>query len=98
MLRQTYRHFWGPYWIAGFEIARSGQVQTITVRVPGPYTVGAGGNVIVDGATYGAGQIVELARGTHRVLPADAATTLTWGRALRKPVQPAPAEPYFTSF
>lgn len=43
MLRQTYRHFWGPYWIAGFEIARSGQVQTITVRVPGPYTVGAGG-------------------------------------------------------
>lgn len=98
MLRQTYRHFWGPYWIAGFEIAKSGQAQTITVRVPGPYTVGASGSVTVDGVTYRSGQILELARGKHSVIAGESATTLTWGRALRKPVQAAPAEPYFTSF
>lgn len=98
MLRQTYRHFWGPYWIAGFEIANFRQAQTITVRVPGPYTVGSGGSVILDGTIYRSGQIVELSRGTHSVIAADASTTLTWGRALRKPAQPAPAEPYFTSF
>ncbi|MBB4613753.1 ArnT family glycosyltransferase [Novosphingobium taihuense] len=98
MLRQTYRHFWGPYWIAGFDVTNSNQPATITVRVPGPYTVGAGGNVTVDGTPYNGGQILELARGKHTVLATGGSTTLTWGRALRKPVQPAPAEPYFTSF
>lgn len=98
MLRDTYRHFWGPYWIAGFDIAKSAEPATITVRVPGPYTVGTGGALLVDGKTFGSGQVVELARGAHTVLASGSATDLTWGRALRKPAQAAPAEPYFTSF
>lgn len=98
MLRQTYRHFWGPYWIAGFDIAKSEQPGTITVRVPGPYTVSAGGSVTVDGTEYRRGQILDLARGKHTVHATAGSTTLTWGRALHQPAQPAPAEPYFTSF
>lgn len=98
MLRATYRHFWGPYWIAGFSLQESKTAVRLTVRVPGPYTVGPGPVVTIDGRTYSPGEIVSLDRGEHVVLSRLGSNTLTWGRNLRVPDEAAPDEPYFTSF
>lgn len=96
MLRNTYLHFWGPFWVAGFDLPPSGNSRTIDVRVPGPYTVASSQAVLIDGVSHNPGEVFALGRGRHVV--GELATRLIWGKNLQVPPQVAPAEPYFTAF
>ncbi len=98
MLRKSYLHFWGPFWIAGFDLSQNAVPSTLNVVVPGPYTVASGRSIVIDGVRHEAGAVVELGRGPHKAFADSGAARLLWGRSLRTPTQPAPSAPYFTSF
>lgn len=99
MLRSTYVHFWGPFWVAGFNFPPSSQNSAFEVRVPGKYTLTTGNLALkIDGVARNSGDVVELERGSHAVSGSPMAATLLWGDHLKKPDQPAPSEPYFTQF
>lgn len=98
MMRETYLHFWGPFWVAGFDLAANQATRTINVRVPGPYTVNGTGAVSIDGHSHGAGDIVDLSRGLHTVSTATAPIRLVWGKQLQVPAYAPPETPYFQSF
>ena len=98
MLRKSYLHFWGPFWIAGFDLSQNAVPSILNVVVPGPYTVASGKSIVIDGVRHEAGAVVELGRGPHKAFADSGAARLLWGRSLRTPTQPAPSAPYFTSF
>jgi len=98
MMRQTYLHFWGPIWVAGFELRASDTNQTITVRVPGPYTFTGDGTIMVDGKDLKTGAVVDLIRGSHTISNTLAPARLVWGNHLTPPTAPPPALPYFHAF
>ncbi|MGV3511750.1 MAG: hypothetical protein ACO1OX_07060 [Novosphingobium sp.] len=98
MLRKTYVHFWGPFWIAGFAFEGSAATQDFLVRVPGNYTVTGSDGAVIDGRKYAAGSIVELASGKHAIAAREGLVRLTWGRDLKAPEENPPQEPYFTNF
>lgn len=98
MLRSTYLHFWGPFWVAGFDVMPNLAERKIMVRVPGPYTLRASADVKIDGISRQPGEVVEMARGAHRVGATTAPIKLVWGRKLQVPKTPAPREPYFMMF
>ena len=95
-LRETYRQFWGPIFLAGKELEPDEQT-TWNVRVPGSYTVE--GHVLVDGTDFDTGDVVELKRG--KVMLAEtgnASASLTWGNNIAKPSLTPPSRPYWTGF
>lgn len=96
MLRSTYLHFWGPFWVAGFDLPSGAAGREIDVRVPGPYTVTGLAAATVDGVEHKPGEVFVLDRGRHVV--GAQPVKLVWGRNLKVPAQEAPAEPHFTSF
>lgn len=98
MLRETYIHFWGPFWIAGFAFESSATTHEFVVRVPGSYTVTGRDGAEIDGSKYSAGSIVELANGKHAISAHGGIVRLTWGRNLKAPAESPPQEPYFTNF
>lgn len=98
MLRETYIHLWGPFWIAGFSFDSSAQPTEFVVRVPGPYTVNKGQGVIVDGAVHSEGDVIQLERGNHVIAAHDEGVRLTWGSRIKPSAESAPQEPYFTNF
>lgn len=95
-LRDTYVHFWGPFWIAGEALA-AGESRQVTIRVPGTYTV-RGGALTVDGRRFRPGDTLELGRGQHRLAASSAPARLIWGDRLQLPANPAPAEPLWVAF
>ena len=98
MLRDTYVHFWGPFWVAGKTVAADAKQAPATIRVPGPYTV-SGGAVEVDGRRVAPGGVIDLQRGTHRLSASDGkAARLVWGAHLRAPDGPPPPPPYWLHF
>lgn len=97
MLRETYVHFWGPFWIAGFFFDSPASTE-FAVRVPGPYRVTGGQSVIIDGARHEQGDVVQLKRGKHTIVTHGDGVRLTWGRDIKLPLESPPQEPYFTSF
>lgn len=97
-LRETYIPYWGPLWVAGFDFPAASEERSVTVRVPGPYTVQGPGPVFVNGTEHSAGNVIALDRGTHRMAAPRAAARMVWGDRLAHPAQPAPTEPYFTGF
>lgn len=97
LLRRTYVNLWGPLWLAGFDLP-AGDATTITVAVPGPYTLHAAQPVVVDGIARTPGAVFDLARGTHAVGPRAAPLRLLWGRGIRVPSTPPPAPPYLLPY
>lgn len=93
-LRENYIHHWGPFWIAGREIASETRFD---LRVPGPYRV-EGGALLLDGVLLPAGQIVQLPRGVHQAQPQAAKVRLVWAKAGPALASPPPAQPWFTDF
>lgn len=98
MMRQTYLHFWGPFWLAGFDLGAQDTNQTILVRVPGPYTLTGAGTAVVDGKVLKTGDVVNLPRGNHSVFNGLVPARLVWGNRLAAPAAPPPAPPYFHGF
>ena len=97
-LRETYLHFWGPFWVAGRNISANARPMAWDVLVPGPYTV-SGGEIQIGGRVIHPGEVINLHRGTYRLSPLHGrAARLIWGSHLRVPDQPAPVEPYWVGF
>lgn len=98
VLRETYRHAWGPIYIAGTRLQTNGR-KVWTVAVPGTYTVE--GQLRIDGRPYGAGDLIELPRGPVELVAAsgpEAPAGLVWGEQPAIPSTPPPARPYWTDF
>lgn len=96
LLRDTYVHFWGPYWLAG-EALDAGETRVVTIRVPGSYTV-RDGSIGIEGMLYLPGEVLHLDRATHTLAAYDRPARLIWGDGLKEPEMPAPEEPYWTQF
>ena len=95
-LRETYRHVWGPAWVAGVSLEVR-QELVWNVFVPGTYTVE--GSLIVDGQPYDDGALVTLSRGEVTLVGAEEAPSgLLWGENIEAPARSAPARPYWTGF
>ncbi len=93
-LRDSYVHFWGPFWLAGQTF--NGPAQ-FALRVPGQYRV-EGGDLTLDGRALKAGEVVDLARGEHRAVPADGAKVRLIWAAARLPQGAPPQQPFFVDF
>lgn len=97
-LRDTYLHFWGPFWVAGETVSANTAHALTAIRVPGPYTV-SGSTVAINGRPFGPGAVVRLQRGAYRLSNVgDRTARLTWGDHLRLPDDPAPPEPMWVWF
>lgn len=95
-LRETYRHIWGPAYVAGITLD-AGFARQWTVRVPGTYTVE--GTLAVNGVVYQDGDTVTLERGeTALAAQGDSAAGLLWGDHMAIPSHPAPERPYWRGF
>ena len=96
-LRATYRHFWGPYWIAGAEVA-AGESLSYEVLVPGEYTV-TGAGLSVNGEALEPGSVRNFDRGFVELRNAgqnDAG--IIWGDNPKTPDMPVPERPYWRGF
>jgi hypothetical protein len=96
-LRASYIHWWGPYWIAGYDVAPDEGEVAIELLVPGPYTVRQG-VLIIDGKPYQPGEVVTLDRGRISISAPQRAAKLVWGDNIDLPSYPAPSEPFWTPF
>ena len=95
-LRGTYLHWWGPFWLAGQQLA-AGTARDARILVPGIYRVDLA-PIRIDGALYQPGQTVRLVRGSVRLSAPAAATRIVWGANAARPAYPAPQPPYWTDF
>lgn len=93
-LRGNYVRYWGPFWVAGREIASAGD---FTLLVPGSYRI-EGAELLIDGKLHPAGSVIELDRGPHRAEPRGGKARVIWAKARPAPAEPAPASPWFTDF
>lgn len=96
MLRDTFVHFWGPYWLAGIELPQD-QARIAHVRVPGPYTV-RDASIVFDGMLYLPGEVIHLDRGEYEFTAFDKPARLIWGDQIAEPEMPPPDEPHWTQF
>ncbi|MEP3420323.1 MAG: hypothetical protein ABJN35_01190 [Erythrobacter sp.] len=97
VLRATYRPFWGPFWLAGRDIA-PGDAIPYEVMVPGPYTV-TGEAIAIDGELFEAGDVTELERGIINLTnPGEGQAGIIWGDGLKPPQRDAPERPYWRGF
>ncbi|WP_340586669.1 hypothetical protein [Erythrobacter alti] len=95
-LRETYRHVWGPAYLAG-TVLEPGETRVWTVFVPGTYTVE--GSLEIEGQSYRDGALVTLGRGSVVLIGDDIARSgLLWGDHIQIPAASAPARPYWTGF
>lgn len=96
VLRETYRHVWGPAWVAGTSLS-IGEERSWSVHVPGTYTVE--GTLSVNGQNFADGALITLDRGTV-MLQGDTnqASGLLWGDHIEAPSMPPPHRPYWTGF
>ena len=97
-IRDNYRLFSWPIWVAGKDIPASASLGQEEFLVPGPYTV-SGGALVIDGKRHDPGEIVTIARGNHSVAnPGGTPAALTWGEHLRVPSQPVERGPVAVQF
>lgn len=97
-LRDGYIAHWGPLWVAGRRFGEGADATDFDIFAPGTYTI-EGSGAVIDGQQYKAGEIVVLARGSHRFEPVGSGEArLRWGRMLRRPVQPFMGDPLFQDF
>lgn len=96
-IRESYIHFWGPFWLAGRDVAAGAGPQDWHVHVPGTYTV-RGGALRLDGRELARDDVVRLTRGVHRLASDTPGVRLVWGDRLDVPASPPPSKPYFMPF
>ncbi len=97
LLKQTYRRFWGPFWLAGTQVS-AGEQAAYEVMVPGTYTV-TGSDIAIDGTGYQSGETLVLDHGVVNMTnnSADSAGII-WGDKLKRPEKAPPQRPYWTRF
>ena len=95
-LQSTYRHVWGPLYVAGLEL-NAGETRQWHVWVPGTYTADAA--ITVGDNDFAKGDYVTLERGMIAVAaPDDSASGLIWGKDTKPPALPEPQRPLWTDF
>lgn len=98
VIRDTFVHLWGPFWIAGEDIPARASGHAFKVRVPGFYTV-HGASVSIGDHRLAPGQVVHLDRGDYRAATAgDKGARLIWGKDIKVPAQPDVGGPLFMPF
>lgn len=100
-LAHNYIHHWGMIYVAGkaWNLATPAPVH-FEILIPGIYTVEAADGVTIDGAPCAPGQAVNLAVGTHVMVPKAVSrrVTLRWGQGLFRPAEAPSSEPLFAPF
>ncbi|MGH7025490.1 MAG: hypothetical protein ACREEB_18130 [Caulobacteraceae bacterium] len=97
-LHDNYVQEWGPIWVAGKRIAAGTAPITVTVLIPGDYTV-EGPPLSIDGVSREAGGVVGLDRGAHVIGgPRSGPSVLRWGDHLTVPRGPPPEGAVFAEF
>jgi hypothetical protein len=100
-LAQNYIPHWGIICVAGKTLEFvSPAPMRFEMLIPGPYTVEAAGDVIIDGTRYAPGQLARLERGAHVMIPdaAPATVTLRWGERLFRPTEAPDSQEIFVPF
>lgn len=93
-LRSNYIPFWGPFWVAGYDVNGQANLQ---VQVPGAYRI-EGGDLVLDGKHLRSGQTVEVARGPHLAAAVGTGPVrLVWAKAVH-PKGEASTQPFFVGF
>lgn len=96
-IRDTYVRFWGPFWLAGKQVAAGNSPVTWNVWVPGTYTV-RDGAMTIDGRRVDRDEVVTLSRGPHILSAGKESARLLWGDRLATPATRPPEEHYFMPF
>jgi hypothetical protein len=97
VLADNYVQHWGFVYVPGKRIAADAP-REIEILAPGPYTV-EGAAVEIDGTRLEPGQVIELARGMHAIVPPQTGeTVLRYGDHLPVPAQPFPEGRLFTEY
>lgn len=96
-LRDTYVHFWGPFWLAGKEIPKGTRNLSSQFRVPGAYIV-RGGPILLDGVRFDPGAAVYIERGMHELSALEGDALLRWGKDVREPKIAPPSGPLWVYF
>ncbi|MEP3050494.1 MAG: hypothetical protein ABJP48_10935 [Erythrobacter sp.] len=97
LLVETYRPFWGPFWLAGKQV-QAGDDSTYEVLVPGTYTI-TGGALNVNGNALQPGQTLVLDRSIALLTNTGSAPAgIIWGDNLTPPESAPPKRPYWTDF
>ena len=112
-LRQTdkdfivanYIHHWDRVWVAGKEFQLSGSdVQDVTILIEGDYTIHIdGGSIMIDGTSYGEGDVVTLMVGAYAVQAVSNGNEkmkvrFKWGADLYEPLVTIPYESLYIGF
>ena len=97
-LQMNFVHHWGPIWVAGKRIAAGKAPRTMTVRIPGLYTV-EGADLTIDGTLHHIGETIILMRGSHAVRPDPIREAiLRWGNHLPIPRAPGLGDLIYTEY
>jgi hypothetical protein len=97
-MRDTYIHFWGPYWLAGEEIPANVKDHEFRIRVPGTYRV-EGSGLSIEGRSFTDGDLIQLDRGLYKASVGETTgVTIIWAELLDLPQTEAPEPPYFLPF
>lgn len=98
-IRETYVHFWGPYWIAGVELEAGADQTLVNIRVPGIYSVESGALRLADGSLLVKGETFMLERGVLTITPEGTEPLkILWGSNLQMPNFSAPTQDFWTQF
>ena len=94
-LKENFVRHWGPLYVAGktLDFGTAATTRSVEILIAGRYTV-EGAAAVVDGNVFQPGQIVTLARGTHRMGAVSAPSTvvLRWGDHLFRPEGEPPSQ------
>jgi hypothetical protein len=97
-LADNYIQHWGFVYVPGKRIAAGTGTGEIEILAPGPYTV-EGAQIELDGLRLAPGDVVDLAKGKHRIVPpAQGETILRYGDHLPRPSRPWPEGRVFTEY
>lgn len=79
ILQTNYIHARGPFYLAGKFIAPGDRERIVDINIPGPYRI-ENAAISIDGYLYSPGEVVDLARGEHLVVPdRRKVSVLRWG-------------------
>lgn len=100
VLRETYRQFWGPMWMAGLDLPAGSSPLPFVIRIPGQYSILCkAGMVGIDGDPHACGSTAQLSEGRHSIVAKrQQVVKLRWGHDLRPPVASPPASLIFYGF
>ena len=99
ILKSTYVHYWGPVYVAGFDVQTNAQTQQIEIKIPGEYRNDSRISVSINESTYKPGETVNLDVGSYHVkTDEDTRARFVWAETMARPKEPFPDIPVFKGF